>query len=502
MSQDDNPMQLTDDDGSVETEGAGLAEGGTTILPEHSQAPFPGRETQVKALTSFLVPKATVSPPLIFVSGLPGTGKTVVTRSVLDDAIASNHRVAWLDCADRFNPRLLLESALSQLSGSPPTPLTADPAGPWTTQTRCDTLADFCAHLDVLLEPTHRGSAQRKMFLVFDHAEKLRDMGQSLLPSLIRLSRLSHHPVTVILISTLVWEDMLPHAQQDSPTTVVFPPYTREQMLTIIDRDRPDGEPQDFFEAFVNMIYDVFHKANRDLKELRHLAFLLFPKYMEPVAEGKATRDQKSKLFGLVQPHIKDALHGLYLREISTSEWKRRNEKTGNAMGTGEVKPGVVAGRRIAPLTSGASIVMDLPYYTKFLVIAAFLASYNPPRLDVRFFAKDRSDEVSKRKGGKGRAGKVGKEGGKMRQQLLGPKTFPVERMLAIFYSILPDTIEGSSDIQMQIASLMTLGLLVRVTPPDRLDGVKCRCNARYELVKGVGRAVRFDVAQYLHDFV
>lgn len=54
-----------------------------------------------------------------------------------------------------------------------------------------------------------------------------------------------------------------------------------------------------------------------------------------------------------------------------------------------------------------------LPYYTKFLLIAAFLASYNPPRYDVRYFAK--AGEARKRKKGGGtRKAKVDNLGGKV----------------------------------------------------------------------------------------
>ena len=35
------------------------------------------------------------------------------------------------------------------------------------------------------------------------------------------------------------------------------------------------------------------------------------------------TRNQTSKLFGLVQGHIKEALHSLYLRDISSSDWQK-----------------------------------------------------------------------------------------------------------------------------------------------------------------------------------
>lgn len=42
-----------------------------------------------------------------------------------------------------------------------------------------------------------------------------------------------------------------------------------------------------------------------------------------------------------------------------------------------------------------------------------------------------------------------------MRQQLLGPKAFPVERMLAIFYSIVEEGVESNVDIQTQVNDLL-----------------------------------------------
>lgn len=48
-------------------------------------------------------------------------------------------------------------------------------------------------------------------------------------------------------------------------------------------------------------------------------------------------------------------------------------------------------------ITSGAFLLLsglsahthiELPYYSKFLLIAAYLASYNPARTDKRFFVK------------------------------------------------------------------------------------------------------------------
>ncbi|RKO85407.1 origin recognition complex subunit [Blyttiomyces helicus] len=88
-----------------------------------------------------------------------------------------------------------------------------------------------------------------------------------------------------------------------------------------------------------------------------------------------------------------------------------------------------------------------------------------------------------------------------MRQQLLGPKSFDLERMLAIFYNIIDDKIPMSIDVQKQIASLITLRLLVRVTKQERLETVRCKCNVGFDLVHQVAQSVGFELGRYLYDF-
>ncbi|KAJ3166861.1 Origin recognition complex subunit 5 [Geranomyces variabilis] len=473
------PMDLgVDADVNLEIEDEIELEGNSSSLaepfPAPPSSPYPGRDKEVEQLNNLLRDEHE-APSVIFITGLPSTGKTFITNHVLSQL---PHRVAKLDCTERHTPRLLFESALAQLAGRPPEPLTQDVSGPWGTVLRCDNTTDFVSKLDLLLSQPPRNFG--KTVLLFDNAQKLRDMGPYFLAALMRIPEQTQHNITVVLISTLNWQDFRPRIDSVDPNIVEFPMYTREEVMQIIAQDCPSDEEPEFFTGFIAMLYEVFVHPCKDMRELRHLVTLLFPKYVEPVKAGKMTRQQTSKLFGNIQDHLRDALQGLYLRQISSSEWRQGMSATNQTSSAGPHKPQTRAG-------PGA---MDLPYYTKFLIIAAFLASYNPPRLDVRFFAKDRSDEVTRRKGGKGRAGRVQKEGGKMRQQLLGPKAFPVERMLAIFYSILPDEIESTVDIQMQIASLTTLRLLVRVTAPDRLDGVKCKCNASCEFVKAIGRSI------------
>ncbi|KAJ3123159.1 Origin recognition complex subunit 5, partial [Physocladia obscura] len=93
-----------------------------------------------------------------------------------------------------------------------------------------------------------------------------------------------------------------------------------------------------------------------------------------------------------------------------------------------------------------------------------------------------------------------------LRQQLLGPKPFPLERMLAIFYRIKEDAsvdaeIESLVDIQMQVTSLISKGLLLRMSSGMKIDEVKCKVNIGLETAYGLAARMRFDLGKYLHDF-
>ena len=69
---------------------------------------------------------------------------------------------------------------------------------------------------------------------------------------------------------------------------------------------------------------------------------------------------------------------------------------------------------------------LEIPYNLRVLLICAFLASHNPARLDKRFFCKGKS---SRRK-------VKSRKSSKLSDALKGPKTFPLDRLLAIHSSV------------------------------------------------------------------
>ncbi|KAJ2373618.1 hypothetical protein IW150_003535 [Coemansia sp. RSA 2607] len=447
---------------------------------------YPGRSEQIDQLLSLLGEPTDASPGCIFVYGPSASGKTSVLQSLFAHYQAGRTRVAFVSGVECFTARLLFERTLNAWANHVPSKENA-----YSNYRKCDSLVDFVARSGEVLGEAAESETH---YVVVDQAERLR--GTSVLTLLVRLSELlgGRANVCVVLVSTVVWDKFrVRHGGASDPTMVFFPRYTKAQTLDILAHDCPADEPPGFFLTFVDALYEVFHRNSTSVQELRHLVAMLYPKFVQPVFEGQATRSEFSRLFKLCQPYFSAASERLYLREISTSEWQR----VGPASATNRAEDVAQAIYELADGSLGSGI-MELPYYTKFLLVAGFLASYNPSRLDMQYFARGRDPSA------KGRKRKRQAEdalGGQKRQQLVGPRAFAIERLLAIFYSIVAEAVDSSVDVQVQIASLVTLRLFTRTSSGDRLDGVKCRCNVGLETIRAISRSVQFEVDRFLYDF-
>ncbi|KAJ1836576.1 hypothetical protein IWW55_002159 [Coemansia sp. RSA 2706] len=443
---------------------------------------FPGREEQVDQLLTLLGDEHDPAPPCLFAYGPSATGKTAVIRELFAKYDTEGRHHAYVSGVECFTPRLLFERVLNAWAGHVPSLESR-----FANYARCENAVDFVNCVRDLLcdrqDETH--------YIVIDQAERLRDRGPMLLTLLLRLSELAGASISTVLISNVVWDKFRPrHGGAPDPIPVFFSSYTKQQMLAIIERDCPEDEPPKFFLTFVDAIYEVFHRNCADLNELRHLVAMLYPKFVQPVFEGQATRSEFTRLFKLCQPYFSAASERLYLREISTSEWQKYSAVASAATAPEDVTRSIY---QMAESSEG----LDLPYYTKFLLIAAFLASYNPTRLDAQYFSRAKAPTKRRTKG----AAAQNAQDAKDRQQLLGPKSFGIERMLAIFYSIIVEPVDSSVDVQIQIASLVTLRLLTKTSAGDRLDGIKCKCNVSLESIRAISQSVRFDVERYLYNF-
>ncbi|KAI9014192.1 origin recognition complex subunit 5 C-terminus-domain-containing protein [Hyaloraphidium curvatum] len=451
---------------------------------EQTADAFPERRNHINRLARFIGIKfENPSLPAIFVWGAASTGKTSVVRHLFSPL---GKRHAYVDCAMCVAPRALFESALDQLAGVGED---AD-ADPFARYAKCDNLADFVLLLGEVFE-LDKERLKECRYLIFDNAEKLRDMGPNLFTALCRLSELADRNVSCVFVSKAPFDNFRPKHGVLEPILLYFGSYPRPALRSILARMPlcEDEAERPLLRRFAELCLDVFGGACNDVAELKHVVSLLWPTYVAPVRDGELKATETHKLYTRAMLRIREVSDKLFLREISAADWHREPAAPPAAAGPAR------------PRTDGDAV--HLPRYGKYLVIAAFLASYNPQKYDRRLFLKH--DNVLARKRGGGRkGGQIRETFGKDRQQLLGPKVFPVERMVAIFHSILDDPLEEVTvDLQTQIANLFSLNLLQRTTEDgvERLEGVRAKCNVSFEFVQRLAKDLQFELGKYLYNF-
>jgi origin recognition complex subunit 5 len=260
-------------------------------------------------------------------------------------------------------------------------------------------------------------------------------------------------------------------------------------------------ETKDIWNRFCAAVWDSLSKhSGRDIVSFRSLCQRLWPKFVAPVLDDSLAAIPFTRLF--------NANRSLFQNDnaLVPSIVPRTTGKTTVAAGSTQ--------QHTNDKLQG--IGTQLPYYSRLLLVAAYLASFNPPRNDQLFFMKSAAAKRRKKGGGtaltKGRPGVTKHR--KISRKLLGPQAFILERMLAIFHAIKEDADQrgrlgtgrevtaGAADIQMAIATLASLRLLVKIgaaNAADTLDGgSKYRVTVGWEVVRGIARSVGVEAEDYL----
>ncbi|KAF3859287.1 hypothetical protein F7725_021686 [Dissostichus mawsoni] len=397
---------------------------------------LPCREVQAGMLLSLMA--TPVRYPSIFIYGHQSSGKSHVLNVLLKELELPHATVSCVECV---SVALLFEQVLLSFFGCDAASLLP----------RSPSLSDF---VRIYRQQSSQSPAKQTRYIVEDN-------------------------VTVILLSEIVWDRFRPNTGCFEPLLLHFPDYSKGELQHILAQDRNPSYSDEFYSAYINILLGVFYSVCRDLRELRHLAALNFSKFCEPLAEGKVKETDTHKLWRNIEPHLKKAMQTVYLREVSSLQWEQMQQME-------EKENGAVRGL-------SAHTHVELPYYSKFLLIAAYLASFNPARTDKRFFVKHH---------GKIKKTNFLKKNEKTSNHLLGPKPFPLDRLLAIFYSVVDSRVAPTASIFSQISSLVTLQLLTQVSHGDQIDAPKYKCAVSMDFICAISRTVNFEMIKYLYDFL
>eukprot|EP00850_Spirogloea_muscicola_P013899 SM000097S24752 [mRNA] locus=s97:20602:24116:+ [translate_table: standard] len=418
------------------------------------------------------------------------TGKT----SVVQEALALLGRpAAFVGCRScHGSPRALFEAALDQLLGHE-----RRSAGHYAAAMRCERVADFVRLLpDAAARVRDRWECERAeppeplgrpppaVYLIFDNAELLRKMdhsgGASLLPALLKLPELAGLPnLSIILISSVGWDGFWCGTGTREPLAVHFPDYTNDELCRILQARHPGSA---LYSAFLRATLQPFSRACRRVSEIGEALEPLFAEYTRPVTESS------------LDMHL----------------WSL-------PMADGQSCACAVT---IADSSKQAALEFELPMWSKFLLMAAYVASRNPATTDADFFGYRGGDLGKKRRRRRRSSGSAEdrQEFELQEARLRGPATFPLRRLLAILRCMLdPDDelcADGGScmpllppgaplpaDALMQLATLASIDLVARSggSAADILsNSAKFRCTAPAELVHQVAKSLGFPLNRYL----
>ncbi|KAI4608392.1 hypothetical protein J4E83_009197 [Alternaria metachromatica] len=464
-------------------------------------AEFQCRDQQIHHLAA-LYSAHLPSPPFLNIHGLTGTGKSSILRSFFHlsriqhtiinvrECITARHLLerivaASLDALDEFNDEKIDRRPYA----------------------RTENLSALCVNMEKLL------AGRGKFVLVLDAVDKLREGGGTLIAALGRLGEMIPN-LSLILTTTLPLTPSVLHSS--SASFLHFPSYARSELLTILGANPPkifleppsleqfpDYTPdlaaeddQWLWGRFIQAVYDSLAKhTGRDLISFKSCAMRLWRPFVEPVVSGQfGTRDFSRLMVN--RRHLFQLEDSVLNRIISDAA-----EPVKEATPAG-IPPATPSKKKPANMTAHT-----LPYFTTHILLAAYLASYNPSRTDVTYFMKHTDKRKNKRRAPSAASFSVtGKRTGakhrKISRHLLTPSPFTLDRLLAIFRALLEGTVPQVADLYTQIATLTSMRLLVRAGGAGSNDalegGGRWRVNFGWEYARALGRSVNLEVGEYL----
>ncbi|EFN58433.1 hypothetical protein CHLNCDRAFT_50195 [Chlorella variabilis] len=438
-------------------------QGSATERLQELKLAFPCREQAIDLLAAELMrrdrPGAAGTCRLVY--GQHATGKTAVVRGLLS---ALRLRHAYVNCHESSRVRPLLSSLLHQLKGGKRQRDDAYECG-----AKCDSLADFRLQL-----PGVVGQRRGPCWLVLDNAQRL--AGSELLAGVMRV-------------------------REDTGAQIL---ERRQRAAGVCEGEAPA------YRQFLTAFVPTFCRISNNLLDLQAAAAQLFPLYVQPLREGRQM--QSRQLHARISGEVHQRLQVLALQQQHAGAGAAAGLQPAAAADDGgdaaAADQRTAAGRK----ASCCGLSFELPYVSKFLLLAAHVASRNKPTSDRAVF-----DPTYRKRGRKDAQAHDRQVEAAVEAKLRGPHTFPLERLLHIFYVLYAhhdaeDEEEGAegrlevpqsqrvmqqAEVLQQVSSLVALRLLEQCGG-DVLEGQLYRCNLGEAAAAALGANVRLRLTDYL----
>ncbi|KAG8942459.1 hypothetical protein FRC04_003627 [Tulasnella sp. 424] len=335
--------------------------------------------------------------------------------------------------------------------------------------------------------------------------------------------------------------------------------------------DAYDPVLKPLYFTFLGVLYDACTPYTTDSDDLEYLAYAFWPGFVRPVLEDWWAADQDrqdgsteeretadGEPISRERPQIpqrtlppdsatpllirqfvtgfQSSFSSLYSRSISATSFLRtqasqpsfRLSQRFSAPAMANINASLASSSQktssgLNDTTRRKDLGTSLSRQKKLLLVAAYISSFNPARTDLRMFGRVPDGVIKKgraRRAGGISTGKAlfGRKAAKVPQVLLGPNSFTLERLLAIYGALLVEHGDGQTDptdlqpgeaeVEVHRATVLTmltevtqLRLISRIGQHDRLDNnVMLKCNVGFEVAESFAKEMKFNLSDLLWD--
>ncbi|EEQ36622.1 hypothetical protein CLUG_00745 [Clavispora lusitaniae ATCC 42720] len=469
------------------------------------------REKELDLLSCFITKEPLCSSPNLVVQGYKSVGKTYTVLNYLHEL---GIKKSIVNCDECITQKILLQRCLMSIMAESGKEYDASNfmykgLKAARTSVLCENFAYFLMSLEQFIVATGYNEPH---VLVLDRFDQCCDPTDDLFSAFVRLQE--HSVIRNISVIYITSHDDPREISTLSVPHIHFGPYSQDQLVEILQakhsfhlNDVSPDEDVAFWRNFTKLIVDLFYDyTGSDLLLLSDLCHNLWHKFANPVNNGRYKPSEFLRLFRDIRDQI---FNDSIVSNSCITDYITKTEE----------------------VPSNVSPVADLPYHSKFLLIASYLASYVDPKSDLNVFSRMKT--LKKRKERKTTESSISKKN--INSRLLSASFFDLERLKAILsviyrneskslsqdnqeylnlYQDLTErelakkdnefatfTLNTTVDVNTQLSTLVSLGLINRTYASDILSSkIRWKCNVGWDIIESLAREISFPIENYILD--
>lgn len=467
------------------------------------------RDSQIDLLSVYLQPYPDTLTPAMFLEGPPSAGKSLVIDEYTK-ILKANYKflVVNVQCELSLTKRRILQKILKGILDS----LNMNFPELNDVIMTCDGISTFLEILKQMLLFYEEDTRKKHdpIVVVLDKIDHMleSDVPGSLCAALSRLHEQSPVFTKISFIFVATRTDFMDLVTFNT-CRILFTGYdlgevkeiltksfTSHRVMGILNKDLENttitvAQLRNYITQFIQVVIDSYSSYfGSDIQQIRSVLQRLWPYFYKSFISHGKYEVGVNDLITIYYKHKKilQSEIGIPAKFIENGDEQYNSNISGDKKNDGR---------------ANLNKSYDFNNRTKYILIAAYLASYNDPKYDLYMFTREKDTRANSRGRSRAKRSKTAVVS-ESHLRMMSPQSFSIERLLAILSAIYDKSeergkIESDIDLYTEIATMTELKVLVQVSTADMISGFgKWRCNLNWGTIKRFSDDVKFEVENYL----